>query len=150
MASIAVGRRLEILLVEDEVVDATQMRMALDEADIHHNLHVVEDGEMALSFLRNEGRYEDVPAPDMALVDISLPKMDGLELLAEIRSDPDLRYLPVVILTGSQNPEHVRRAYELHANLYVTKSVTFDEFAVVLEKVFKVIELPGISTHDDA
>ena len=149
MTSIAIGKQIEILLVEDDAADATRMRLALDQSDIHYNLHVMDDGEQALDFLRKEGSFQDAAEPDLALVDISLPKMDGLELLAEIRSNENLRHLPVVILTGSQDPNHVRRANDLQANLFITKSETFDGFAAVMDQVFKVIDLSQPATRDD-
>ena len=99
------------------------------------DVHVVEDGEAAVDFLRREGGHGDAPRPDLVLLDLNLPRLDGREVLARIKSDPGLRSIPVVVLTTSKSEEDVRRSYELHANAYVTKPVELDRFLSVVRQV---------------
>ena len=136
MNSQTVGRPAEILLVEDNPGDVRLTVEALKENKLHNNLYVVGDGEEAMAFLRRESEYADVPCPDLILLDLNLPKKDGRETLAEIKQDPDLKRIPVVILTTSQAEEDVLKTYDLHANCYVTKPVDLDQFI----KVVKTIE----------
>jgi chemotaxis family two-component system response regulator Rcp1 len=126
---------IEILLVEDSPADVDLTREALDDAKLHNNLHVVTDGVEALEFLRREGSYADAPRPDLVLLDLNLPKKDGREVLAEIKADPILRRIPVVILTTSQAEQDILKSYDLHANCYVTKPVDLDQFVTVVRSI---------------
>ena len=129
------GRSVEILLVEDSPGDVRLTKEALREGKVRNNLHVATDGVEALAFLRREGRYGAVPRPDVILLDLNLPKKDGREVLAEIKEDDDLRRIPVVILTTSQDERDVLRAYDLHANCYITKPVDLDQFIAVIQSI---------------
>jgi CheY-like chemotaxis protein len=137
---------IEILLVEDDAGDVLMTREAFAENRLHNQLHVVSDGVAALEFLRQRGEYADAVRPDLVLLDLNLPKRDGREVLAEIKSDPVLRTIPVVVLTTSQAEEDVLRSYQLHANAYVTKPVDFERFIAVLRKIdeffVSVVKLP--------
>jgi len=126
---------VEILLVEDSPGDVRLTKEALREGKVRNTLHVVPDGVEALAFLRHEGRYAAVPRPDVILLDLNLPKKDGREVLAEIKGDDNLRRIPVVILTTSQDERDVLRAYELHANCYITKPVDLDQFIAVIQSI---------------
>src|SRR4051794_24701063 len=126
MASELQGRPVEILLVDDSPGDVRLTREALREGKIRNNLSVVTDGVEALAFLRREGRYAGAPRPDVILLDLNLPRKDGREVLAEIKADDRLRRIPVVILTTSADERDILRAYELHANCYITKPVDFE------------------------
>lgn len=126
---------IEILIVEDNPGDVELAREALDTNKIRNNLHVAEDGEEALKFLRKEGEYNDVPRPDLILLDLNLPKKDGREVLKEIKDDSSLRLIPVVILTSSNAEEDILRSYNLHANCYVTKPLDFNQFLKVVEAI---------------
>jgi two-component system, chemotaxis family, response regulator Rcp1 len=128
-------RPIEILMVEDNPGDIRLTMEALKEAKVRNNLHTVEDGVEALAFLRREGRYVEVPRPDLVLLDLNLPKMNGREVLAEIKEDPDLRRIPVVILTISQAEQDIVKSYNLHANCYITKPVDLDQFLEVVKSI---------------
>lgn len=136
----------DILLVEDNPGDADLVRYALEENKICNRLHLVQDGVEAMAFLRKQGKYADVPRPDVVLLDLNLPKKDGREVLAEMKGDPDLRRIPVVILTTSTQDEDILRAYNLNANCYVTKPVDFEQFAKVVQAIddfwFGIVTLP--------
>lgn len=119
---------IEILMVEDNPGDVRLTREALKEYKIRNQLHVVEDGMEALLFLNKEGEYRDAPTPDLVFLDLNLPKKDGREVLEEIKADPQLRRLPVIVLTSSSAEEDILRSYDLHANAYVTKPVRLQEF----------------------
>ncbi len=127
---------IEILLVEDSPSDADLAVETLGESKVLNNLHVVEDGVEALAFLRREGAHAKAPRPDVILLDLNLPKKSGLEVLTEIKSDPQFMRIPVVILTTSAAEEDILKSYSLHANCYITKPVDFDQFT----KVVKLIE----------
>lgn len=137
---------IEILLVEDDPGDVMMTREAFAENRLRNELHVVSDGVAAIDFLRQRGEHADAVRPDLVLLDLNLPKRDGREVLAEIKSDPDLRLIPVVVLTTSQAEEDVLRSYELHANAYVTKPVDFERFIAVVRKIdeffVSVVKLP--------
>jgi len=137
----------EILLVEDSPGDARLTREALAEGKLKNVLHLVEDGEQALAFLRGEDGYADAPRPDLVLLDLNLPRVDGREVLAEMKADPDLKRIPVVVLTTSSADEDVLRAYELAANCYITKPVDLDKFLGVVRSIeefwLTVVRLPG-------
>jgi two-component system, chemotaxis family, response regulator Rcp1 len=140
-------RSIEILLVEDNPGDARLTLEAMREAKLRNRLHVVEDGVEAMEFLRRQGRFGDAPRPDLILLDLNLPRKDGREVLAEVKADPDLKRIPVVVLTTSQSEEDVARAYDLHANCYVTKPVDLAQFMKIVAQIdefwVKVVTLPG-------
>ena len=140
-------RSIEILLVEDNPGDARLTIEAMREAKVRNRMHVVEDGVEAMEFLRRQGRYGDAPRPDLILLDLNLPRKDGREVLAEVKADPALKRIPVVILTTSRAEEDVLRAYELHANCYVTKPVDLAQFMKIVGQIdefwVKVVTLPG-------
>ena len=122
------GRRIQVLLVEDDPGDALMIREAFEQHDITHDLHHVADGVEAIAFLRREGEHAAAPRPDLVLLDLNLPRMDGREVLERVKGDAGLRSIPIVVLTTSDADEDVLRAYELHANAYVTKPVDIDRF----------------------
>jgi CheY-like chemotaxis protein len=138
---------IEVLLVEDDPGDVLMTREAFEQHKLRNTLHVVSDGVEALSFLRQEGEYADVPRPDLVLLDLNLPRKDGREVLAEIKADPQLRRTPVVVLTTSEAEEDVLRSYDLHANAYVAKPVDFDRFIDVVRRIdsffVTVVKLPN-------
>lgn len=140
------GRPIEILLVEDSPSDTDLTVEALKEGKVYNNLHVVEDGVQAMEFLRRQGAYADAPRPDLIMLDLNLPRKDGREVLAEIKGDPSLRPIPIVVLTTSRAEQDVLRAYELNANCYVTKPVDFTQFIDVVQTVenfwLSVVTLP--------
>ncbi len=135
-----------ILLVEDNPADAELTQEGLKRAKVLTDLHVVEDGEQALAFLRREPPHANAPAPDLILLDLNLPKMDGREVLAEIKSDPALEHIPVVVLTSSNADTDVLKAYKLKASCYVQKPVMFKEFIETIKAVdefwLTVVKLP--------
>jgi CheY-like chemotaxis protein len=146
----AAGHRvepIEILLVEDSPADVDLTREALEDAKVRNNLHVASDGVEALAFLRREGRYAGVPHPDLILLDLNLPKKDGREVLAEIKADPLLRRIPVVVLTTSEAEQDIIQSYDLHANCYVTKPVDLDAFMHVVRSIedfwLAIVRLPS-------
>ncbi len=140
------SKSVDLLLVEDNPGDVRLTREALKEAKVRNNLYVVEDGVEATAFLHKEGKYADAPRPDVILLDLNLPKKNGPELLAEIKQDPDLRYIPVVILTSSSSEEDIIRSYNLHANCYITKPVNLERFLDVVKSIdnfwLSVVTLP--------
>ncbi len=137
---------IEVLLVEDDPGDVVMTREALAESKVMNELHVVSNGEDALRFLRREAPYEDAPRPGLVLLDLNLPRVDGREVLAEVKSDPELRRIPIVVLTTSQAEEDIIRSYDLHANAFVSKPVDFDRFLEVVRQVdnfyISVVSLP--------
>ncbi len=137
---------IEILLVEDSPTDRFLTEEALREGKIANSLAVVVDGVEAIEYLRREGRFSQAVRPDLILLDLNLPRKDGREVLAEIKADPDLRVIPVVVLTTSSAEEDVLRSYGLHANCYITKPVQFEEFKRVVASIedfwFAVVKLP--------
>ena len=124
---------IEILLAEDNPGDIRLTQQALKDSKMHNNLHVVNDGEQAVAFLRREHPYEDAPRPGLLLLDLNMPKKDGREVLQEIKDDPELRSIPTVVLTTSKADDDVLSAYQLHANAYITKPVDFDRFVEVVK-----------------
>ncbi|HEY1221647.1 MAG TPA: response regulator [Bryobacteraceae bacterium] len=132
--------------MEDNPGDVRLTREAMRESKVIVNLSVASDGEEALAFLRKEGAHHGAPRPDLILMDLNLPKMDGREVLAEIKVDPDLRRIPVVVLTTSRAEEDILRTYNLHANCFITKPVDLDQFirvvAAISEFWFSVVRLP--------
>jgi CheY-like chemotaxis protein len=139
-------RMIEILLVEDDPGDVVMTREAFQDYKVRNTLHVVNDGVEAMAFLRKEGEFADRPRPDLVLLDLNLPKMDGREVLEAIKSDPELASIPVVVLTTSENEDDVLRSYSLHANAYVTKPVDFERFIEVVRQIdeffVSVVRLP--------
>jgi two-component system, chemotaxis family, response regulator Rcp1 len=140
-------RLIEILLVEDNPGDARLTQEALREGKIYNRLHVVTDGEAAMAFLHRQGHYHHAVRPDLILLDLNLPRKNGQEVLAEIKSDLELRRIPVVILTTSAAEEDVNRSYDLHANCYITKPVDLAQFIKVVQLLnnfwFSVVVLPA-------
>jgi CheY-like chemotaxis protein len=139
-------RLIDVLLVEDDEGDILMTREAFEFYKITNPLHVVTDGEQALQFLRRTGAYADAPRPGMILLDINLPRLSGLEVLAELKKDPDLLTIPVVILTTSQADEDILRSYKLHANAYVSKPVDFENFIAAIRQIddffLSLVQLP--------
>ncbi len=137
---------INILLVEDNPGDVRLTEEALKENKLLLNVHVVGDGVEAMAFLKREGNFSDAPHPDLIFLDLNLPKMDGRELLSKIKEDPDLRRIPVVILTISSAAEDVFKTYDLHANCYITKPVDMDQFIKVVKSIedfwFAIVKLP--------
>ena len=128
-------RPVELLLVEDSPGDVRLTIEALKEGRVINHLMVVHDGEEAVALLRRQGQYANAARPDLILLDLNLPRKGGLEVLAEIKEDPDLKQVPVVVLTTSRAGQDVLRAYKLHANCYIVKPVDLDEFMAVVQAI---------------
>ncbi len=126
---------IEVLLVEDSPGDVRLTQEAFHQANLSVHLHVATDGAEAMAFLRQEGRYADAPRPDLTLLDLNLPKMDGREVLALIKEDKSLKTIPTVILTTSGAEEDIMKSYQLHANCYFTKPVQLDEFENLVKSI---------------
>jgi two-component system, chemotaxis family, response regulator Rcp1 len=141
-----VNESIDILIVEDNPGDARLIREALNESEVYNNLYIVSDGVEAMGFLRNEGRFSDAPQPDLIILDLNLPRKDGREVLAEIKSDEKLMQIPVVIMTISQAEEDILNTYKLHANCYISKPIDLNEFIRVIKSIeefwFSVVKLP--------
>jgi CheY-like chemotaxis protein len=139
-------RVIDVLLVEDDPGDELMIREAFEHHELRHSLHHVADGVEAMRFLRQEDGYGASPRPDLILLDLNLPRMDGRQVLREVKGDPALRAIPVVVLTTSEADEDILRSYELHANAYVTKPVDFDHFIEVVRMTddffVNVVKLP--------
>lgn len=137
---------IEILLVEDNPGDARLALEALKESKVHNNLHHVSDGIEALRFLRRREGYGGVPVPDLILLDLNLPRKDGREVLAEVKEDPELKLIPVVVLTTSEAERDLVKSYDLHANAYVVKPIDLDRFIEIVQAIehfwFSVVKLP--------
>jgi CheY-like chemotaxis protein len=137
---------VELLLVEDDPGDVVMTREALSESKLLNNLNVVSNGEEAVAYLRTEGEFSSATRPDLILLDLNLPRLSGREVLEIVKSDPDLRRIPVVVLTTSEAEEDVLRSYDLHANAYVTKPVGFETFVSVVRQIdeffLTVVRLP--------
>jgi CheY-like chemotaxis protein len=146
MANEKTGRPIEILLVEDNPGDVRLTQEALKDAKVLNKLHVASDGVEALEFLRRQGKYAHAVRPGLILLDLNLPKMDGRKVLAEIKEDPDLKRIPVVVLTISKADEDIIKTYELHANCYITKPVDLEQFMEVVKAIenfwLTVVKLP--------
>ena len=140
------GRPIEILLVEDDPGDVVLIQEAFADNKVGNRLSVVGDGVEAMAFLRREGQYAEAPRPGLILLDLNLPRKDGREVLAEVKGDPELRSIPVVVLTTSEAEEDILRSYSLYANAYVTKPVDFDRFIEVVRQIddffVTVVKLP--------
>jgi CheY-like chemotaxis protein len=141
------GRAIEILLVEDNPGDVRLIVEALKEGRVRHNLRVAHDGVEALAFLRREGHFVDAPRPDLILLDLNLPRMDGREVLAEVKSDADLKIIPVVVLTTSGAEQDILHSYQLQANCYITKPVDLAQFITVVRSIedfwLTIVTLPS-------
>lgn len=146
MSGQTMAKPIEILLVEDNPGDVRLTREAFKEGKVLNNLSVVEDGVEAMAFLRQQGKYADVPRPDLILLDLNLPKKDGREVLPEIKGDTNLKRIPVVILTTSKAEQDILKTYNLHANCYVTKPVDLEQFISVVRFVqhfwLSIVKLP--------
>ncbi|MFJ8254736.1 MULTISPECIES: response regulator [unclassified Streptomyces] len=138
---------IEVLLVEDDPGDELMTREAFEDNKIRNTLHVVRDGQEALDFLYRRGEYGEAPRPDLVLLDLNLPKYDGRQVLEQIKGDPELALIPVVVLTTSSAEEDILRSYKLHANAYVTKPVDLDQFIAAVRQIDEffvtVVRLPG-------
>ncbi len=137
---------IDILLVEDDPGDVLMTQEAFEEHKVRNRLSVVADGVDAMRFLRREGEFADAPRPDLVLLDLNLPRRGGREVLEDIKGDPELRSIPVVVLTTSSAEEDILRSYDLHANAYVTKPVDFERFIEVVRQIddffVSVVRLP--------
>lgn len=137
---------VEILLVEDNAGDIRLTREALKESKIANNLHVVGDGEQALDFLHQRAQYVDAIRPDLVILDLNLPKVDGREVLEHIKADPHLRMIPVAVMTTSKNDEDVTRSYAAYANCYIRKPLDIEGFFAVVASIetfwFQIVKLP--------
>jgi chemotaxis family two-component system response regulator Rcp1 len=142
------GRPVEILLVEDNPGDVRLTQEVFKEGKVNNQLSVAWDGEEAMAFLRREGKFVEVPRPDIILLDLNLPRKDGREVLAEIKVDPDLKSIPVVVLTTSQAESDLMQTYNLHANCYIVKPVDLDHFIEVVKRIegfwLQIVKLPSI------
>jgi two-component system, chemotaxis family, response regulator Rcp1 len=151
MTSENMGKVVDILLVEDNLGDARLAQEALLESKIKNNLHVANDGEEASDFLFRKGKHANAPHPDLILLDLNLPKKDGRELLAEIKNHPDLKRIPVVILTTSKAEEDIIKTYNLHANCYITKPLDLKQFMKVIKSIeefwLTIVVLPTGMQH---
>jgi CheY-like chemotaxis protein len=140
------GRPIEILLAEDSAADVRLTREAFDDAKVLNNLNVVGDGVEAMAYLRREGKYINATRPDLVLLDLNMPRKDGREVLAEVKADPDLKRIPVVILTVSNSEEDVLKSYNLHANCFISKPVNLAQFLKVVASIesfwLTIVELP--------
>jgi len=147
MSSKAIGKPIEILLVEDNPGDVRLTKEALEDGKVLNKLHTVEDGIEALAFLNREGKYADVPRPELILLDLNLPKKDGRDVLAEIKGNGDLKRIPVVVLTTSRSEQDILKSYDLNANCYITKPVDLDQFISVVKSInefwLSIVKLPG-------
>lgn len=141
------SKPVEILLVEDNEGDVGLVEEVFEEAKIRNVIHVAEDGEEAMLFLNKETPYVDAPTPDIILLDLNLPQKDGREVLEEIKTDENLKRIPVVVLTTSKAEEDIIKSYDLHANSYITKPVDFDQFIRVVRSIedfwLEVVRLPN-------
>jgi two-component system, chemotaxis family, response regulator Rcp1 len=139
---------IEVLLVEDNPADVRLTQEAFRECRIANNLRVVQDGVEAMEYLARRGRYKDAPRPDLVLLDLNLPRKSGREVLEEIKSDRELRRIPVMVLTTSKAEQDLQRAYSLHANCYITKPVDLEQFFDVVRSIehfwFDIVTLPSI------
>ena len=140
---------IQILLVEDSPGDVRLTQEVLRDARIANQLHVVGDGEAAMAFLRREGEYADCPRPDLVLLDLNLPRKDGREVLAELHSDPELKVVPVIVLTTSEAEQDILHSYQLAANAYITKPIDLSEFIAVVRSIenfwLSIVRLPNAS-----
>jgi len=140
------ARPVQILIVEDNPADARLVREVMRDSKILNEIHWVPDGVEALAFLHRQGKYAGAPRPSLMFLDLNMPRKDGREVLREVKADPELRRIPVVVMTSSQTEEDIARAYDQHANCYVRKPIDFDQFHQVIKTLenfwFSTVELP--------
>ena len=140
------GKMIDILLVEDNPGDVRLAQEALKESKVRNKLFVVEDGVEAMTFLRRQGKYKDAPRPDLILLDLNLPRKSGREVLTEVKTDENLKRIPVVVLTVSKAEEDIARCYDHHANCYITKPLDFSQFIEVTKSIedfwLNIVRLP--------
>jgi two-component system, chemotaxis family, response regulator Rcp1 len=140
------GRAVEVLLVEDNSGDVRLTQEVFREGNIRNTLNVVWNGEEALAFLHREGKFVNAPRPDIILLDLNLPRKDGREVLAQIKADPDLKLIPVIVLTTSEAESDLIQTYKLHANCYIVKPASLDEFIKVMKSIegfwLEIVKLP--------
>lgn len=141
-------KNIDILLVEDNPGDIRLTKEALKESKMANNLHVAIDGVEAIDFLRKRGRFFNSPTPDLILLDLNLPRKGGIEVLAEIKANGQMKVIPTVVLTTSQSEKDILKSYELHVNCFVTKPVEFDAFMTVIKSIedfwFSIVKLPKV------
>jgi chemotaxis family two-component system response regulator Rcp1 len=141
-----IGKPVDILLVEDNPGDVRLTKEALRDAKVRNKIFVAKDGVEAMEFLRKEGSFTDMQTPDLILLDLNLPRKNGREVLTEIKNDPELKRIPVVILTSSTADEDILKAYNLHANCYITKPVDLNGFVKIMHSLdefwFTIVKLP--------
>ena len=146
MSEDVIEKSVEILLVEDNPSDVRLVQEALKDGKLRNSINVVGDGEKALAFLKKEGDYQDGPHPDLILLDLNLPKVDGREMLAQIKQCPELKRIPVIVLTTSKSEEDILKSYELQANCYITKPVELDQFIAIVQSIehfwLTIVRLP--------
>jgi chemotaxis family two-component system response regulator Rcp1 len=139
-------KSIDILIVEDNSGDARLIKEVLNENKIYSSLYIVNDGVDAMDFLRNKGKYKTAPKPDLVILDLNLPRKDGREVLAEMKSDDILKHIPIVIMTISQAEEDILKSYNLHANCYITKPIDLNQFIKVVKSIedfwFSIVKLP--------
>lgn len=149
MSSFLYGKPIEILMVEHNPHDVELVQKILRDAEVKNNIRIAVDGVEALSFLRGEGEYANIPRPDLILLELNLPKKDGREVLEQIKSDRSLKSIPVLVLTTSQDKEDVLLAYSLQANCYITKPIDSDQFIRVMKNIeefwLSIVKLPHYS-----
>jgi two-component system, chemotaxis family, response regulator Rcp1 len=147
MGDTPIARPVQILIVEDNPADARLVREVMRDSKILNEIHWVPDGVEAMAFLRRQGKYPQAPRPNLMFLDLNMPRKDGREVLSEVKSDPDLRRIPVVVMTSSQAEEDIARAYDQHANCYVRKPISFEQFHAVVKTLenfwFSTVELPS-------
>jgi chemotaxis family two-component system response regulator Rcp1 len=140
------GKTIEILLAEDNLGDVRLAIETFKDAKIHNQVNVVPDGVEAMAYLRKQGKYANAIRPDLILLDLNMPRKDGREVLKEVKEDPDLRRIPVVVLTISQAEQDIQKAYDLHANCYISKPVDLTQFNKVVQSIenfwFMIVKLP--------
>lgn len=146
MKAMSSAEPVEILLVDDDPLDVRLTVETMKKCKLHAHLNVVGDGTEALDFLRRRGRYADAPLPALVLLDVNMPRKGGLEVLREIKQDPSIRHIPVVVLTTSESEQDVFRAYDWHANCFITKPVDLAQFTKVVNGIadfwFTIVKLP--------
>ena len=144
---ITISKPVEILIVEDNAGDVGLIEEVFEEARIKNNIHIAEDGEEAVLYLHGEGKFLGSPRPDIIILDLNLPKKDGREVLKMVKEDANLKNIPVVILTTSGSEKDILRAYDLHANAFITKPLDFDQFLNVVGSLenflLKIVQLPS-------
>jgi len=142
------NRPVELLLIEDNSGDILLTKEAFEEIEFSENLSVVTDGEMAIDFLYKQGRYQNAPSPDLIILDLNIPRIDGRELLAKIKTDPGLKKIPVLVLSTSKSERDIKQCYELQANCYLIKPVDFEEFLEIVRFIrdfwLGIVKIPSM------